>query len=313
MLQEIRALIALADSGSLQKAAARLFLTPSAVTRQIQRLEATLGAPLLDRRLKPPVLTPAGRAVLERSRELLRSFADLKGAAKPRAEPSGSIRIGLAHPLAQPPIAAAIQSFTARFRALRPHFSSDVTAQLLERVRAAELDAALVLVTADTSLPANLAGTIVATEKFVPVRVRGENGSSHKEPLDPPGAWVVNPRGCFVRESLRAHLEKSGTPFSVAAEVHNLDLQLALVAAGIGRGVMPARVLARRGLARRIEVVRSLRWELRADIVFVRAGHLGQLELAAKFLEESLRQHYQARAGRPQRSTTSSIGGKARA
>ena len=99
-----------------------------------------------------------------------------------------------------------------------------------------------------------------------------------------------------MRESLRAHLEKSGTPFSVAAEVHNLDLQLALVAAGIGRGVLPARVLARRGLARRIEVVRNLRWDLRADIVFVRAGHLGQLELAAKFLEDSLRQHYQARA-----------------
>ena len=42
MLDEIRTFVVLAESGSLQRAAERLFLTPSAVTRQIQRLEATL-------------------------------------------------------------------------------------------------------------------------------------------------------------------------------------------------------------------------------------------------------------------------------
>src|SRR6476620_7522124 len=52
MLDEIRTFVVLAESGSLQRAAERLFLTPSAVTRQIQRLEAALNTPLLDRRVK---------------------------------------------------------------------------------------------------------------------------------------------------------------------------------------------------------------------------------------------------------------------
>ena len=53
MLDEMRTFVVLAESGSLQRAAERLFLMPSAVTRQIQRLEAALKTPLLDRRVKP--------------------------------------------------------------------------------------------------------------------------------------------------------------------------------------------------------------------------------------------------------------------
>ena len=52
MLDEMRTFVVLAESGSLHRAAERLFLTPSAVTRQIQRLEAALKTSLLDRRVK---------------------------------------------------------------------------------------------------------------------------------------------------------------------------------------------------------------------------------------------------------------------
>ena len=68
MLDEIRSFIVLAESGSLRRASERLFLTPSALTRQIQRLEQALGTTLLDRRVKPARITLAGRAVLDRLR-----------------------------------------------------------------------------------------------------------------------------------------------------------------------------------------------------------------------------------------------------
>src|ERR1700730_8628690 len=78
MLDEIRTFVVLAESGSLQRAAERLFLTPSAVTRQIQRLEAVLKTPLLDRRVKPGRITREGRAVLDGGRHMLRIMDDLK-------------------------------------------------------------------------------------------------------------------------------------------------------------------------------------------------------------------------------------------
>ena len=49
MLEDLRALVEFAHAGSIAGAADRLFRTPSAVTRQVQRLEAALGAELLDR------------------------------------------------------------------------------------------------------------------------------------------------------------------------------------------------------------------------------------------------------------------------
>ena len=56
MLDDLRALVEFAQAGSIAGAADRLYRTPSAITRQLQRLEAALGAELLDRSVKPPRL-----------------------------------------------------------------------------------------------------------------------------------------------------------------------------------------------------------------------------------------------------------------
>src|SRR5258706_15412573 len=115
MLDEIRTFVVLAETGSLQRAAERLFLTPSAVTRQIQRLEGVLKTPLLDRRVKPGRITREGRAVLDSGRHMLRIMDDLKASGAKDAEPSGIFRIGLSHALAQPSLVASIQRLTSRF------------------------------------------------------------------------------------------------------------------------------------------------------------------------------------------------------
>src|SRR5256885_14323163 len=59
MLDEIRTFVVLAESGSLQRAAQRLFLTPSAGTREIPRLPA---APK-----KPPPQRPGETAPSKRA------------------------------------------------------------------------------------------------------------------------------------------------------------------------------------------------------------------------------------------------------
>ena len=44
MLEDLRALVEFAHAGSIAGAADRLYRTPSAITRQLQGLEAALGA-----------------------------------------------------------------------------------------------------------------------------------------------------------------------------------------------------------------------------------------------------------------------------
>ena len=78
MLDDLRALVEFAQAGSIAGAADRLFRTPSAITRQVQRLEAALGAELLDRSVKPPRLNSLGSKVLEQARDPLQRTEALK-------------------------------------------------------------------------------------------------------------------------------------------------------------------------------------------------------------------------------------------
>jgi DNA-binding transcriptional LysR family regulator len=72
-LQDIEAFVAVAETGSVNRAAARLNLTQPATTRRIQHFEAAIGdAPLFNRTLKPAALTALGGHVLEHCRRVLR-------------------------------------------------------------------------------------------------------------------------------------------------------------------------------------------------------------------------------------------------
>ena len=86
MLDDLHALVEFAQAGSIAGAADRLCRTPSAITRQLQRLEAALGAELLDRSVKPPRLNSLGSKVLERARDLLQRTEALKSLERLAAE-----------------------------------------------------------------------------------------------------------------------------------------------------------------------------------------------------------------------------------
>ena len=213
MLDEMRTFVVLAESGSLQRAAERLFLTPSAVTRQIQRLEAALKTPLLDRRVKPGRITREGRAVLDRGRQMLRIMDDLKASGAKDAEPSGIFRVGLSHALAQPSLVASIQRLTSRFPRLQPVLSTDLRQQLIEQVRTGELDVALAFLSADDTMPGDVASSVLAAERLVLVRARGpqprarRSSKSKDHALD--GRWVLNPPGCFIRAVTRGEVART--------------------------------------------------------------------------------------------------------
>jgi DNA-binding transcriptional LysR family regulator len=298
VLDEIRTFVVLAESGSLQQAAERLFLTPSAVTRQIQRLEAALNTPVLDRRVKPARITREGRAVLDGGRHMLRIMDDLKATGSKDAEPSGIFRVGLSHALAQPSLVASIQRLTNRFTRLQPVLSTDLRQKLIEQVRTGELDVALAFLAADDTAPGDVASSVLATERLALVRARGQpraRRTSKSKDRDLDARWVLNPPGCFIRASLEARLRELGSPFEVAAAINNIDMQVSLVASGIGLGLIPARFLASHPKRRRLERITRSGISIEASIVFMQAGHLGRLEPAATFLQQEFRDHFAER------------------
>ncbi|HEV2474559.1 MAG TPA: LysR family transcriptional regulator, partial [Chthonomonadales bacterium] len=144
VLDDLHALVEFAQAGSIAGAADRLFRTPSAITRQLQRLEAELGAELLDRSTKPPRLNSLGSRVLERARDMLQRTEALKSLASPDAEPHGLLRIGLAHALAEGTLIEPIRALTEKYPKVRPLLLSERAIELFKRLLAGELDVAAV-------------------------------------------------------------------------------------------------------------------------------------------------------------------------
>lgn len=118
-MDRLTGLIAFARAGSLGNytAAARsLSVSPSAVSKSIQRLERQLGVSLFTRTTRSLTLTPEGRELHERALKLVRDAEEIEQfAMTTRAEPSGTLRIAASLPIGMHVIASALPAFRARY------------------------------------------------------------------------------------------------------------------------------------------------------------------------------------------------------
>ena len=70
-LRHLRYFVALADAGNFTRAAEQIFIAQPTLSQQIRRLEEIVGTPLLQRPARGPVADPAGRVLLDGSRNVL--------------------------------------------------------------------------------------------------------------------------------------------------------------------------------------------------------------------------------------------------
>ena len=292
MLEDLRALVEFAHAGSIAGAADRLFRTPSAITRQVQRLEAALGAELLDRSVKPPRLNSLGSRVLEQARDLLQRTEALKSLTSSNAEPHGLLRVGLSHPLAERTLIDPILALTEKYPKVRLRLLSELTAELFHRMLAGELDVAVVLLAEGKTAPAPLLTNIIASDRMEIVQGAAGNVDDDWKSLGS-APWVLNPPGCPLRASLIDRMERAGSTPMIAAEVHNMHLQLAFVQSGYGVGLLPARFIVRNHSIDTVKVLRLPSFDLRPSVAIVRVGQLGALEKAVGLLEHGIRQLFE--------------------
>src|ERR1700747_2175506 len=293
MLEDLHALVEFAHAGSIAGAADRLFRTPSAITRQMQRLEAALGAELLDRSVKPPRLNSLGSKVLEQARDLLQRTAAVKSIASRDAEPHGLLRIGLAHPLAEGTLIEPIRALTEKYAKVRLQILSERTSELFNRILAGELDVAVVPLSEGRTAPPPLLTNIIATDRVEIVQSAAGNVDGDWESLGR-APWVLNPPGCFLRAGLIDRMGRAGFTPMIAAEIHNMHLQLAFVQSGYGVGLLPARFIAGNNSLDTVEVLRPPSFDLHMPIAIVRVGQLGALEKTVGLLEHGIRHLFEA-------------------
>lgn len=295
-LADLQAFVAVAEAGSINRAALRLGLTQPAATRRVQNFEAALGGvPLLDRSSKPPTLTPAGRRVLEHCRRVLAVMSDLKASALDTAPPAGEFRIGLPHGLAEILLASPIDRLQKRFPQLELRISCQWSSLLIKEVDNGGLDCGIALLTEHQALPRGLSAAVIGSERVVVVSGKGlklPHTKRHLRIRDLSGqAWVVNTSGCGYRDALARAFDRSQARMKVSAEVLGYELQLSLIARGGGLGLVPLRKLDASTYRRQLRVLHLEDFRLAAEVAVLRRSSLGSLGPAVDYLAECLSEH----------------------
>jgi DNA-binding transcriptional LysR family regulator len=203
------------------------------------------------------------------------------------------LRIGLAHPLAEGTLIEPIRALTEKFPRVRLRLLSDLTSELFSRLLAGELDVAAVLLPEGKIAPQPLLTNVIATDRWEIVQgAAGKVDADWKSLGRAP--WVLNPPGCKARASLIDQMERAGFTPMIAAEIHNMHLQLEFVESGYGVGLLPTRFIARTISNHKVEVLRPPSFDVHMSIAIVRVGQLGALERAVELLEDGIQHLFEA-------------------
>ncbi|MGF6817139.1 DNA-binding transcriptional LysR family regulator [Paraburkholderia atlantica] len=238
MLSELKTFIAVSQYGTFSGAGARIGLTQSAVSAQMQRLEQELGFPLFDRTGRSATLNEAGRETLALAEEMMTLYARLSERSGGAAE-SGMLRVGAIASAQVSLLADAL----ARFRDDRPGWRirvvPGVSLGLLGQVDAGELDLA-VIIKPPFALPSELEWRTLVAEPFVLLAPKklARGGRSWRELLrsEP---FIRYDRASFGGRLVDRFLRRARLSVRDAVELDELQAIVQLVARGMGVALIP--------------------------------------------------------------------------
>ena len=143
-LRFLRTFVAIVDNGGVARAAARLNLTQSAASRQIQALEDELGVRLFARIGRSMRLTSEGEDLLERSRRLLSDVAALgERASALKSGEVGVLRVGATPQAIESLLAEFLPRYRKRHVGVDVHLVEDGGARLPGRLERGDIDIAI--------------------------------------------------------------------------------------------------------------------------------------------------------------------------
>ena len=245
-IERLRALIAVAEHGSIAAAAQSLHVTASGVSQQLSKLEREIGVTLLVPAGRGVALTDAGRLLAHRGERIVSELARVESeVVSLDRDVVGELRLGSFASPGRVVIPPAIASLRERYPRLEVSLVVGETDDLLPAVVARELDVALV----DSSgppcryacLPASRTRSCIATWSTWPC----------PRPIRSPGGrtWVsTRSRTCHGRRGTRTRcsttrlvqtLRREGVEPKVQYAVPEFATQLEFVAHGLAAAMVP--------------------------------------------------------------------------
>lgn len=215
----LRSFVAIVDTGSMLNASEQVFVTQSALSLQIKRLEELIQQPLFLREGRRLELTAAGDLMLGYARRVL-ALHDEALSAISAGRFAGPVRIGMVQDFAD----LLLTGLLARFAELHPDAQIFArvagTAELQEMLERGQLN--VLIGYAGTADPHAI--------RIAQTHWLGDQSLTEREVL--PLAVLEKP--CRFREAAIAALDAEGRSWRIAVETPNLSTLRASVSAGLG-------------------------------------------------------------------------------
>src|SRR6266536_933527 len=166
-LRHLRTIAAVARHGSLTKAGEELYLSQSAISQQIRRLERELGFEVFRRSSRSVELTAEGQVILSCAQRVI---AEVDGLHSELEELTGllrgKLRIGGVYPTGPYDVFGMLADFRAAHPEVAVHMIEDTQEDVLVALRSDELDCAFTALDPD-ALGDEFAATLLWEEEFV--------------------------------------------------------------------------------------------------------------------------------------------------
>ncbi|HJY78937.1 MAG TPA: LysR substrate-binding domain-containing protein [Burkholderiales bacterium] len=237
-LVSLRIFQAVAESGGITRAAARLHRVQSNITTRVKQLEASLGAQLFHRHRRRLELSPEGRTLLAYAERLLALSSEARAALRSGA-PRGVLRIGSLESTAATRLPPVLSRYHLAYPEVRLEMVTGTSGALVGKVLTGDLEAAFV---AEPFTAQGLELQHAFSEELVLIApkgfaaIRSARDAAHLPVL----AFAA---GCSYRLRLESWLGRAGVSPERVMEYGSYHAIVACVAAGCGIAVVPRSVI----------------------------------------------------------------------
>ena len=240
-IRQLKAFVAIAESGTFTAGAAQVHVTQAAISMQIRQLENETHAQLFIRAPRRVILTEAGEKWLERAYTILREHdAALEELAALTGAHRGRMRIGSASAMVSAdPLPQILRELRQTHSGVETSVVSGTSEALVKHVLAGELDAAFV------SLPVEARGvqTELLNEDYL-VAIASPRHPMAKQKIVSAYALageklILGERGGNTRRLIDQFFAQAGVTLKVAMELSRLAAIKRMVEEDMGVGIVP--------------------------------------------------------------------------
>jgi LysR family hydrogen peroxide-inducible transcriptional activator len=244
-LRQLQYALAVAETLSFRRAAERCRVAQPSLSTQIAQLESAIGVRLFERDRRRVLVTAAGEALLARARRVLVEADDLAAAARAAGDPlAGTLRVGVIPTVSPYLLPRAAPALRAAYPRLAITWVEDKTEELVRRLDAGALDAALLALEAELG---DVEHAEIARDPFVLATPRDHPLGARSGP-----ASAAELRGADVLLLDDGHcLRAQALDVCARARAHELEFRatslptlVQMVAGGAGVTLLPELALA---------------------------------------------------------------------